>query len=79
MSVNFQYIPRTNEPSEHERTWREFVEPIPACPACGYVESDIPTSADNAHDSLCCGGREICFWAGDPKETCVTHWSDVAM
>ena len=42
------------------------------CEACGYVSHDIPTTADNAHDELCCGGA-TCWWANDPKELCVTH------
>ena len=46
-------------------------EPEP-CPACGYVESDHGTLADNAHDSLCCGapgGFTACLWKASGCET----------
>lgn len=38
-----------------------------ACPACGYIGTDSPTSKDEAHDALCCG-RMIC-----DAPFCYTH------
>jgi hypothetical protein len=41
------------------------------CPGCGYIERDIPTASDNAHDCLCCGTAGPC---ADPY--CITHHDD---
>lgn len=43
------------------------------CAACGYVEHDIPTRADDAHQELCCGSRGDCFWKDDKRYLCITH------
>jgi hypothetical protein len=50
--------------------WEPLLAP---CPACGYRAHDIPTSADSAHEDLCCGKAVGCWWAGDKRELCITH------
>ena len=51
-----------------------------ACEACGFVRHDIPTSAENAHDDLCCGSvtctvpEEVAADANPfLADLCVTH------
>lgn len=50
------------------------VAPLP-CALCGYVPSrDGSTSADNGHDSCCCGlPGHLCAWLDSDGRPCVEH------
>jgi hypothetical protein len=43
-----------------------------ACPACGYIGTNIPSSDEEAHGALCCH-NVICIADGETVHDCVTH------
>lgn len=43
--------------------------PYDQCVACGFIGWNIPTGADEAHDSLCCGTSPC----SDPGECVAAH------